>query len=76
MLGFYSANLLDRGLSEEQLDSIFQDFEQILEDDENATASEQGTVENPIKPLQIGLGLATAARFVRLRSGQVSLLPY
>ena len=60
-----------KGLSEEQLDSIFQDFEQILDDDDNPAASAQGTPATQIRPLQIGLGLATAARFVRLHSGQV-----
>lgn len=57
-----------RGLSEDQLDSIFQDFEQIL-DDEDSTPRVQDAVDNQTRPLQIGLGLATAARFVRLYSG-------
>lgn len=62
-----------RGLSEEQLDSIFQDFEQILDDDENSTSGQREISRNPARSLQIGLGLATAARFVRLHSGQITM---
>lgn len=62
-----------RGLSEEQLDSIFQDFEQILEENEISTSDEQGVTEAHSNPIQIGLGLATAARYARLHSGQISM---
>ncbi|KAF4628477.1 hypothetical protein G7Y89_g9679 [Cudoniella acicularis] len=61
------------GLSEEHLDSIFQDFEQVLDDDESSTSGNQNAKEKGTKPLQIGLGLATVARFVRLHSGQISM---
>jgi signal transduction histidine kinase len=58
------------GLSEEQLDSIFRDFEQILDDDESPV-QEQNVKGSGTGPLQIGLGLATVAKFVRLHSGQI-----
>jgi CheY-like chemotaxis protein len=61
------------GLSEQQLDSIFQDFEQILDDEETPASSEQIAKEKLSRPLQIGLGLATTARFVRHHSGQISM---
>lgn len=54
------------GLSELQLDSIFQNFEQILEDDDAKSSS-----DNAKGDLEIGLGLATAARFARLNNGQI-----
>jgi signal transduction histidine kinase len=57
------------GLSEHELDSIFQDFEQILDEDE--TLSKDGREKAQHRPLGIGLGLATAARFVRLNYGQI-----
>ncbi|KAE9367641.1 hypothetical protein N431DRAFT_494579 [Stipitochalara longipes BDJ] len=62
-----------RGLSEEHLDRIFQDFEQILDDEESSVSAQQASIENPTRPVQIGLGLATAARFVRLHSGTISM---
>ena len=61
------------GLSEQQLDSIFQDFEQILDDDESNMSASEVTVEAAARSLEIGLGLAVAARFVRLNYGQISI---
>jgi CheY-like chemotaxis protein len=69
------------GLSEVHLDSIFQDFEQILDDEdedygdaEKQASRLQESVEKRLKrPLQIGLGLAIVARFVRLNYGQISI---
>jgi len=62
-----------KGFLEEQLDSIFQDFEQILDDDGNPTSGDQETKIDRSRPAQIGLGLATVARFVRLHSGQIGM---
>lgn len=61
------------GLSEEQLDCIFQDFEQILDDDESSTPGEESARGKALGPLRIGLGLATVAKFVRVHSGQISM---
>lgn len=61
------------GLSEQQLDGIFQDFEQILDDEDTMASTEATDAANDLrtKTLGIGLGLATAARFVRLNHGQI-----
>jgi hypothetical protein len=40
-------------LSEEQLDSIFQDFEQILEDDDNTPSGEQADEEKKRGPFKL-----------------------
>lgn len=61
------------GFSEEQLDSIFQDFEQILDDDENAPSMDLNPNVSTPRTINIGLGLATTARFVRLNHGQISM---
>lgn len=64
-------------LSEQQLDSIFRDFEHILDDDDPVTTTEAiAEATNTAEDLRtitpgIGLGLATAARFVRLNQGQI-----
>jgi signal transduction histidine kinase len=59
------------GLSEQQLERIFQDFEQILEDDENVQPpSDKAGGDDP---MEIGLGLATVARFVRINHGQITM---
>jgi CheY-like chemotaxis protein len=65
-----------QGLSEQQLDAIFQDFEQILEEDDPAgLASPTDVVGSALKTrgFGIGLGLATAARFARISHGQISM---
>ncbi|KAH7346416.1 PHY3, histidine kinase-group VIII protein [Rhexocercosporidium sp. MPI-PUGE-AT-0058] len=63
------------GLSEQALDCIFQDFEQVLDDDDNQ--SNTGVYEAAVKdqpgPISLGLGLAMTARFVRLNAGQISI---
>jgi len=61
-----------KGLSEQELDSIFQDLEQVLDEDESQPLSAQKEPEHP-RPTSIGLGLAFTARFVRLNSGQISM---
>jgi len=58
------------GLLEHELDSIFQDFEQILDDELTKEISEE---KPKPRPLEIGLGLATAARFVRVNFGQIKI---
>lgn len=60
-----------KGLLEHELDSIFQDFEQILDDEE--VLNQVGEEKSKSKPLEIGLGLATAARFVRVNFGQIKI---
>ena len=61
------------GLSEQQLDSIFQDFEQIMDDTEPIGPDEPISDVGPADMINIGLGLATTARFVRLNYGQISM---
>lgn len=61
-----------KGMSESELDSLFQDFEQVLDDEENqATGLYEGDPKPP--PISLGLGLAMTARFVRLNCGQISI---
>jgi CheY-like chemotaxis protein len=63
------------GLSEQNLNNIFQSFERILDDDANSPTAEplDSALGSEAKPLQIGLGLAFTARFVRLNNGQVKM---
>lgn len=67
------------GLSEQELDSIFQDLEQVLDEDEVPEALKDDEAEAESKnpdvssPKYIGLGLAFTARFVRLNYGQISM---
>ena len=61
------------GLSEDQLDSIFQDFEQIMDDAEGNASDDPSSDVRSSKTTKIGLGLATTARFVRLNHGQISM---
>lgn len=61
-----------KGMSEQGLDSIFQDFEQVLDDEENQATGLYKEGSNPI-PISLGLGLAMTARFVRLNCGQISI---
>jgi len=63
-----------RGMSEAELDTLFQEFEQVLDDEENQAAGlfedrEKGQSE----PVSLGLGLAMTARFVRLNCGQITI---
>lgn len=60
------------GLSEKQLDCIFQDLEQVLDEDECEPFEPEKDSEQS-RPTAIGLGLAFTARFVRLNSGQMSM---
>ncbi|TVY58946.1 Phytochrome-like protein cph1 [Lachnellula cervina] len=62
------------GLSEQDLDRIFQDFEQILDEDDSQILEVPKIIPKPQSSLvSIGLGLATTARFVRLNHGQISI---
>ncbi|KAL3420863.1 hsp90-like protein [Phlyctema vagabunda] len=62
------------GMSEEQLDSLFREFEQVREDDDRSTGStiSTPTVQGPKESL--GLGLAVVARYVRNMNGQIRVL--
>ncbi|KAM0790366.1 hypothetical protein ACM66B_003249 [Microbotryomycetes sp. NB124-2] len=51
------------GISEEKLESIFREFEQVSTTDDNQPEKEQGSV--------VGLGLAVVARIVRTLGGQL-----
>lgn len=61
-----------QGMSESELDSLFQEFEQVLDDEENQATGlyEEG---NARELVALGLGLAMTARFVRLNCGQISI---
>lgn len=61
-----------QGMSEPELDSLFQEFEQVLDDEENQDTClyEEGNVRELVA---LGLGLAMTARFVRLNCGQISI---
>ncbi|TVY90829.1 Cyanobacterial phytochrome B [Lachnellula willkommii] len=61
-----------KGLSEKELDSIFQDLEQVLDEDESQPL-DCGIGSETQRPTSIGLGLALTARFVRFNSGQISM---
>ncbi|CZT46010.1 related to phytochrome [Rhynchosporium secalis] len=67
------------GLSEQGLDCLFQDFEQVLDDDDDQsdTQGNTGVYETVGKdhtgPITLGLGLAMTARFVRLNAGQIAI---
>ena len=61
-----------QGLLEGQLDTIFQDLENTLED-EDPTSLTIGAMRMEAPRYGIGLGLATAARFARISHGQISI---
>jgi len=63
------------GLSEQALDCLFQDFEQVLDDDDNESSSGlyEASGKGSTGPISLGLGLAMTARFVRLNAGQISI---
>jgi hypothetical protein len=61
------------GLSEMELDRIFQDFEQILDEDEDQASAHEDKEQLQTRQMTIGLGLAFTARFVRLNRGQISI---
>ncbi|KAH6713916.1 PHY3, histidine kinase-group VIII protein [Leptodontidium sp. MPI-SDFR-AT-0119] len=63
------------GLSEQALDCLFQDFEQVLDDDDNQsnTGLYEAAEKDQTGPISLGLGLAMTARFVRLNAGQISI---
>jgi light-regulated signal transduction histidine kinase (bacteriophytochrome)/CheY-like chemotaxis protein len=63
------------GMSESQLDDLFQDFEQVVDDDERVmsdTSTPSITTQEIGKPL--GVGLAVVARYVRNMKGQIRIL--
>jgi CheY-like chemotaxis protein len=62
------------GLSEQHLNTIFQSFERILDEDESHTTELSSDIPaSEATPRGIGLGLAVTARFVRLTNGQIKI---
>ncbi|KAF7885871.1 uncharacterized protein EAF02_004380 [Botrytis sinoallii] len=62
-------SLLTMVLDSPKLDGIFQDFEKVLDDDDDI--DEQPCLNG--EKSSIGLGLAVAARFVRLNDGKITI---
>jgi hypothetical protein len=62
-------------MSETELDNLFQEFEQVLDDEENQATGLYGEREKGGKSgrVSLGLGLAITARFVRLNLGQITI---
>ncbi|KAM7223035.1 hypothetical protein V8F06_001591 [Rhypophila decipiens] len=60
------------GLTERQLDDMFQEFEQVP--DEDFDESGEPTMAPRDKVLRVGVGLAFVARYVKQRSGQLKVL--
>ena len=62
-------------MSESELDTLFQEFEQVLDDEENQATGlfEEREKRGPSEPVSLGLGLAMTARFVRLNCGQITI---
>ncbi|KAL7621907.1 hypothetical protein AAE478_007407 [Parahypoxylon ruwenzoriense] len=60
-----------RGMSNEKLDNLFQDLEQVSADIDESTAVTE--VEKPDEGRALGLGLAVVARIVRNMDGQLRL---
>ncbi|OTA88263.1 hypothetical protein M434DRAFT_80489 [Hypoxylon sp. CO27-5] len=60
-----------RGMSDEKLDNLFRDLEQVSVDADESTSVEE--VEKPGKGRTLGLGLAVVARIVRNMNGQLRL---
>jgi len=58
-----------RGMSESTLDDLFQEFEQIFDEEEKESTSSTPSTLGSEKPL--GLGLAIVARYVRNMDGQI-----
>jgi hypothetical protein len=57
-------------MSETELDTLFQEFEQVLDDEENqATGLFKEREKGGLEPVSLGLGLAMTARFVKLNCG-------
>jgi CheY-like chemotaxis protein len=64
------------GLSEEDLDEIFQDLEQIPIDQNQSNATTLQDLERSekhVKTAKLGLGLSIVARYVKLRNGQLRM---
>ncbi|RDW66323.1 hypothetical protein BP6252_09958 [Coleophoma cylindrospora] len=60
------------GMSEDQLDTLFQEFEQVLDDEEDhSMGSSSSTPSIPGTKEPLGLGLAVVARYVRNMNGQI-----
>lgn len=58
------------GMSESQLDELFQEFEQILDETDSSTTTKPSTLSTDAKET-LGIGLAVVARFVRNANGQI-----
>ncbi|RDW88143.1 hypothetical protein BP6252_00175 [Coleophoma cylindrospora] len=64
------------GMSETQLDDLFQSFEQVLDEDSepNIRGQESPTPEKNGSVSSLGLGLAVVARYVRNMNGQIRVM--
>lgn len=60
---------LGAGMSEKQLDDLFQDFEQILDEDD----ADEKDAKTPVDKNSLGVGLAVVARYVRNMNGQIKV---
>ncbi|KAK3316987.1 phytochrome-like protein [Apodospora peruviana] len=60
------------GLSERELDDMFQEFEQVPDEDFDEASLEQ-TMSPRAEVLRVGVGLAFVARYVKQRSGQLKV---
>ncbi|PQE19018.1 hypothetical protein CJF31_00012170 [Rutstroemia sp. NJR-2017a BVV2] len=58
------------GMSESQLDNLFQEFEQVIDEDENPMF-DTTTPSTPTEGRFLGVGLAVVARYVKNMKGQI-----
>lgn len=61
-----------RGMTEQQLDDLFIQLENLLDEDDEDDGDE-ATIKKPVPTASIGLGLAIVARYVRNSNGQMKV---